>query len=239
MPEGELLVTLEDGDNEFNIEVRAENGAVRTYTLTIRRVKAEAEPEPPVCPFVDVRGHWAEAAICDAFERGLLQGVSDTRFAPDRQVTRLELALMLGRLVVRDDAAPPAPLPFADAADIPAWAESALRAAAAKGIVKGYPDGAFRPHQPVSREQLAAMLARAARVLAADGALPDERQAAAAVGRFADATAISAWARGDAGLAVTQGWMQGRGNGRFEPHANATRAEAAATILRLWKSLQP
>lgn len=136
-------------------------------------------------------------------------------------------------------AAPPAPLPFADASDIPAWAESALRASAAKGIAKGYPDGAFRPHQPVSREQMAAMLARAARALTADGALPDERQTAAAAGRFADAPAIAAWARGDVGLAATQGWMQGRGDGRFDPHANATRAEAAATLLRLWESLRP
>jgi len=53
----------------------------------------EAEP---VCPFEDIRGHWAEAIICDA---------------------------------------------FADASDIPEWAATAVRAAAAKGIVKGYRNG--------------------------------------------------------------------------------------------------
>ena len=76
VPEGERLVTLEDGDNTFTIEVRAENGAVRTYTLTIRRTTAEAEPEPttPACPFVDVRGHWAGAIICEAFARGSAPG---------------------------------------------------------------------------------------------------------------------------------------------------------------------
>lgn len=234
VPRGGLEVELEAGDNEFKIEVRAENGNVQTYQLTIRR----SEPEPePVCPFGDIRGHWAEEIICDSFALRLVNGASKTRFEPDRQVTRLEMALMLERLVEGDGAALPARLPFADASDIPAWAEEAVRAAVAKGIVNGYPDGAFRPHRIVSREEMAAMLVNAARAMMAE--LPNERQAAAAIGRFADAPAISGWARGYVGIAAAQGWMQGKGNGRFEPHAHATRAEAAATILRLWRSLQP
>jgi hypothetical protein len=123
---------------------------------------------PPVCPFEDARGHWSEAFICDAFALGLVQGDSKARFAPDRQVTRLEMALMLERLV-----------------DV------------------------------------------------------DEGQAAGAIERFADASAISEWARGYVGIAATQGWLEGRANDRFEPPANATRAGAVTTILRLWKTLHP
>jgi len=229
LPAEGLPVSLEVGDNEVAVTVRAENGDERTYTLTIRRSE-------PVCPFEDIHGHWAEENICAAFALGLVQGDSATRFVPDRAVTLLEMAVMLARLVGADDEAP---LPFADASDIPAWAEETIGAAAAAGIVEGYPDGTFRPHRFVTREEVAAMLVGAARAAMAEGELPDERQTAGAAGRFADAPAISEWALGDVSIAAVQGWMEGREGGRFEPLANATRAEAATTILRLWKALHP
>lgn len=51
----------------------------------------------------DITGHWAEEAIRWCMERGLLKGYPDGSFAPDKPVTRAELAAVLDRLNKEDD----------------------------------------------------------------------------------------------------------------------------------------
>lgn len=238
LPDDGLTVGLETGDNNFTLAVRAENGDIRSYTLTIRRTEPEEAPQP-VCPFLDIRGHWAEAAVCEAFTYGLVQGETETRFAPDRQLTRVEAAIMLARLAGPAEENARAALPFADASDIPAWAEDELRAAVMAGIVKGYPDGTFQPHRLIIREEMAAMVVGAADAFTATGALSGGAQTTEKLDRFADARSISGWARPHMHLAVERGWILGDSRGLLMPLEQATRAEATATILRLWKSLHP
>ncbi|MBD2843857.1 S-layer homology domain-containing protein, partial [Paenibacillus sp. IB182496] len=182
-----------------------------------------AVDEPPVIAFHDIARHWARASILQAASEGLVSGDGDGSFAPDRAVTRAEFVSMLARAqfipqadALADD------LYFTDAADVPAWAETAIARAHQAGIVQGYADGAFRPGQTITRTETAIFLARALQLSASE-------QASA---QFADGTSIPQWGRGAVGGVWKAGIMQGQPGNRFDPYDRLTRAEAVVVLLR-------
>ena len=98
-------------------------------------------------PFTDVNNHWAYSAIKRVYNRGLMLGVSDTRFAPNQALSRAMLVTVLYRLADEPDVT--ADNPFTD---VPAgqWYTNAVIWAAANGIVSGFGDGTFRPNAALS-----------------------------------------------------------------------------------------
>lgn len=159
----------------------------------------------------------------------MITGYPDGSFRPDREVTRAEFLVMLARALGWDDAGTPADLPFVDADRIGPWAAGAAAAAVEKGIVGGYPDGSFRPDEPVTRAEMAVMIARVPGL--ADMAGPPGASA-----DFADDADIPAWAKAAVEALRQLGILQGRADGRFAPDASLTRAEAAAVLLRWLES---
>jgi hypothetical protein len=119
--------------------------------------------------FSDVgRDHPDCDAVEDLARRAIASGDPDGAFRPADPVTRAEAAKWLVlALGLRPD--PPGPLPFSDAAGHWAARDGYLQAAAAGGLVSGFPDGAFRPDQPVTRAELAKMAAAAAGLKPAPG----------------------------------------------------------------------
>ena len=107
-----------------------------------------------VLPFSDVERGDADA-VRYVFEAGLMDGVSADRFDPAGTVTRGEAVSMLWQLEGRPEAAAPS---FEDVAGTD-WA-GAVAWAAASGVVSGRSAEVFAPGDPVTREQLAAMLYR-------------------------------------------------------------------------------
>ncbi|MCD1260355.1 S-layer homology domain-containing protein [Paenibacillus athensensis] len=119
--------------------------------------------------------------------------------------------------------AEPVPTPDVSFSDIRGhWAEAAIRDGAGRGWIDGYPDGAFRPDEPVTRAEFALMLERA---LSADG---DAAEAA----DFRDGPLIPGWARAAVARAVRSGWIDGYPDGTFRPAAFISRTEAAVLIAR-------
>ncbi|MFC3800764.1 FG-GAP-like repeat-containing protein [Cohnella sp. GCM10012308] len=212
---------LDSGSNIIQISVRAANGIVREYTVTIDR---QSKP-PAIACFADIRGHWAESEINDACEMGLVQGGPDGLFRPDGLVTRAEWAVMLARWLKTDINGVSGDSTFADAAGIPAWAREAIASAVENGILNGYPDGTFRPSLTINRAETAATFVRAAKWTLDS----------AAVTSFADDASIPAWAKPYAAAAATHGILSGKNDNRFDPFAPTTRAEAAAMFVRLSK----
>lgn len=165
---------------------------------------------------------WYADAVTSLSAAGIMQGVGDGRFAPERTVTRGQLSAILHRIAGRPSASG---TPFTDiapdayCAEAAAWAEE-------RGILQGYADGTFRPNQPVSRQQFAAALHRYA---AGEGWDNGRR---ASLRGFPDEGQVSEYAREPLRWALGAGIMQGRSDGRLDPNGSATRAQTAVLLCR-------
>jgi len=103
-------------------------------------------------------GHWAERAIAAVAAASLMKGYPDGSFAPGQAISRAEMASIAASLIDNGSASAHG----AGFADVNGhWAEEAIRKAQAAGIVQGYENGTFRPEQPVTRAEAAAMLNKA------------------------------------------------------------------------------
>ncbi|GIP09184.1 hypothetical protein J1TS5_13540 [Paenibacillus macerans] len=104
------------------------------------------------------------------------------------------------------------------------WAEDYIKRATAKGIVSGYPDGTFKPNNPVTRAEFTVMLAGAMKLEGTGAALT-----------FTDHDQIGRWARQAVAQAAQAGIVIGYSDGSFRPNAQITRAEMAMMIARALK----
>ncbi|SDD84558.1 Listeria/Bacterioides repeat-containing protein [Paenibacillus sp. UNCCL117] len=222
---GEITVALDEGDNELEFKVRAESGALQTYSLTIHRLAKPVEPEAeaPVCTFRDIKGHWAESSICEAFKIGIVEGQSETMFQPEANITRAEFVAMLLRTLGINSGPAGSKLLFTDQDQIPAWATDVIGTAVENGLLMGYSDRTLRPMHRVSRAEMVVMMARAMKWEIEQGGTS-----------FADDADIPYWAKGYVQGTVQRNLVHGREGNRFSPMDPATRAEATTLLLRLW-----
>lgn len=172
-------------------------------------------------PFTDVNNHWAYSAIKRVYNRGLMLGVSDTRFAPNQALSRAMLVTVLYRLADEPDVT--ADNPFTD---VPAgqWYTNAVIWAAANGIVSGFGDGTFRPNEPATRAQAAVMLCGYAKLAGRDTTQRADLSA------YADAAEIPSWALAEMQWANDAQLIRGRSDTILAPNAGTTRAEMAKIL---------
>ncbi len=177
---------------------------------------------PPV--YADTAAHWAENAIAFVSDHALFQGVAPDRFAPDVPMTRGMLSTVLHRLSGAPDSGS---IPFADVS-ANAWHAPGIAWASELGIVTGYSPDTFGPNVPLTREQLAVMLCRYAKLLNLDTTAPDGQLSA-----FADASDASPWAADALAWAVKAGLLTGKDDTTLDAAGPATRAQVAAVLQRL------
>ncbi|MGB9803902.1 S-layer homology domain-containing protein, partial [Desulfofundulus sp.] len=124
--------------------------------------------------------------------------------------------------------------------DVPqnAWYAGMVGAAAKAGLVRGVAEHSFAPAQPITREQMAAMMVRLMARKGLDVTIGGASVSAILAG-FKDAASISPWARNSVALVVREGIMKGRAAAGFTPAGNTTRAEAAVVLYRVLQKLQP
>ena len=175
-------------------------------------------------PFGDVTvSDWFYDDVRYVYANGIMDGTSSDRFAPNAPLTRAMIVTILYRM----DGSP-AMSGASDFKDVDSnkWFAKAVAWAAANGIVNGYGSGLFGPNDPVTREQLAAILYRYA-VYGGMTAVTLEEN----LGSFADTAQLSAYAIQAMNWAVGQGLINGSGS-NLVPKAQATRAQVAAIIHR-------
>ncbi|MGB9552927.1 MAG: S-layer homology domain-containing protein, partial [bacterium] len=109
-------------------------------------------------PFSDTQGHWANAPALALFQEGVVNGYPDGTFRPDGLLTRAEFAKMVILALKISPSYPSAPT-FSDVSK-DHWGFSYIEAAAKAGLFKGFPDGSFRPEEPVTKEQILTVIVR-------------------------------------------------------------------------------
>ena len=147
-------------------------------------------------------------------------GYPDGSVHPNGEITRAEVAAIFFRLL-RDDVRSANFTTYNAYTDVSAdkWYNNPISTMSRLGIIKGYPDGTFRPNDPITRAEFAAIAARF-----------DEHKAA----KLASFTDIYGhWAVSEISLAYENGWIKGYNDGTFRPNRNITRAEAMALINRV------
>ena len=148
-------------------------------------------------------------------QRGYIQGYTDGRFGVDDNVTRAQLAAILYRA-----AGSPAASGTAQFPDVAATAYYAGAAgwAADSGLIRGYNDGRFGVGDPITRQQVAAILWRWAGSPAASGE------------DYADVADVSDYAKTAVDWALAGHILPAKDQNRFAPADNATRGEIALAL---------
>ncbi|WP_340004239.1 phosphodiester glycosidase family protein [Paenibacillus sp. FSL K6-0276] len=168
--------------------------------------------------------HWVYLAVKQLAAKQLVQGVAADRFDPNRAVTRAEFTAMLVRALGLNGQAE---IAFAD---VPAdkWYAEAVGLAKQAGIVNGETASQFEPDAKISRQEMAAMLARAYAYAMSSVSVASPNGSA-----FTDIGTAPQWAQEAISEVYSLGLMQGRADGQFAPKQNGTRAESAQMILNL------
>ena len=206
-----LLIALE-GCGSSSVDAPALPEAAQSPALAAQPLAASLA----VASYGDVaEDAWYAADVAYVTEHGIMDAAAEDSFLPGENAIRLVIAEGLWRAAGKPAAGKSAGFPDMDAASVD-WA-------AEKGVTNGYDDGRFHGDDPVTREQFAAMLWRAA-----DKPEPE----ADALGSFPDWRDISAYALNAAIWAQENGIINGRDNGMFDAKANVTRAEVAAILHR-------
>ena len=162
-----------------------------------------------------------------AFHAAYMIGDPYGYFLPRANITRAEVAAILVRTMVDDfeeDTLPDGMTNFDEFSDVGEnnWFYYYVAWAYAEGLVQGDGEGNFLPRDPITREQLAAMLARTVEYAETVGEMP-----------FLDANTISGWAVHYVYTVFDREWMIGDDRNRFRPRANIMRAEVATAVNRI------
>lgn len=177
-----------------------------------------------VSPFSDIRGHWAYDAIVQMYEAGIVGGYPDGLFRPDNPVTRAEYIAMMRRIAgeIRQGNTG-----FADITGH--WAHTEIVSAEEHGwlVADEYPARQLRPNDPMHRQEMARLVARAA------GLENHVQSSTATETTFTDNHAIGRDFRPYVAALADRGLIGGYPDGTFGPTRTLTRAEAVVMLVRL------
>ena len=228
----ESLTVLDSRGSE--IALTAQGDGKYTFTMPSRKVTVEAsfaEIAPEPLPFGDVDdGDWFADAVRFVYENGMMNGVSETSFAPNAATSRSMIVTILYRLEgepVVDYA-----MDFTDVAGDAYYAE-AVRWAASEGIVGGYGGGLFGSDDAVTREQLAVILYRYAVYKGYDVSIGEDTN----ILSYADFADLSEYAIPAMQWACGAGIVNGTSESTLAPQGEATRAQVAAMLMRFCESI--
>ena len=196
-------------------------GAEGSITVTAAGLTATI-PVKIAVEFTDMKGHWAEDAVKELYEAGIVTGMTQTTFGPDSTMRRCDFVLMLYRAAGEPEVS--ADSGFTDvAAD--AYYARAVAWAKAEGITTGTSDTTFSPDATLTRQEGFTFLYRAFDSLGVVYDVVDT----ALIDSYADGSSVADWAREAAATLISMGIVQGDGSG-LNPGGGLTRAQMAKML---------
>lgn len=168
--------------------------------------------------FADLGNHWSKQAVEKWQGRGIIQGASEGKFAPERTLTRAEWVALLNRTfqLTRQTAEVPTDVQEGS------WYASDLKAALTAGYIGLTEDGSFQANRALTREEAAVSLSTLLRL----SMIQPDTDAFSDFKTSTEANGAPVYAAVEAGL------LKGYTDGTFRPNQSLTRAEAAVLIDR-------
>ena len=213
-----LYVNGKAVDSIYNLRKAEDEGdTIKLGGLDVCTYTAEIDN-----PFFDTYGHWANGEVSGLYEKGLVSGISASRFAPNNSITRAEFlalivrALGLSTVSYKNNVSD---------VDKNAWYAKTVATALENGIIT---DDSFRPNDKATRSEMSEMLYDACK--ASGVALNDEAGLT-----FADQAEITD--KTSVGAITEIGLISGYEDNTFRPAGFLTRAEASTVINRLLKTI--
>ncbi len=182
-------------------------------------------------PFTDVKtSRWSYENIMFCYNNGLMNGVGDGKFNPTGKTTRAMITTILYRFAVSNGYTEEvrALYSFSDV-DKKSWYGPAVYWAKANDVVNGVGTGTFAPNDPVTREQMAAMIVRMENYC---GFLTDDR---GDISSYPDVKKVHSYALDALSWANVNGIITGTSSGGtavLDPRGYATREQVAAILNR-------
>lgn len=176
--------------------------------------------------FTDIENHWAQSAIANMVNKGVIKGYADGTFKPNASITRGEFATLLARAFNLTSSNQNNP--FADV-NSEKWYADGVLALYEAGITSGRPDGTFGVNAPITNEEICAMLYRTITVLNMNIA-----ESNTAGINFTDDAKISNYAKEAVTSLVKMGIISGQPDGSFGPKSSTSRAQVAVMLDRVF-----
>lgn len=211
----ELEVPLEIGKNKIVVEGYGKKGKLEAPLASekVRILRLITFPDVPP-------GYWVRKPISLIAMQGIIKGYPDGSFKPDGNITRAEMATLLIRTNISEEALPkPASMVFTDV-KLNHWAAKFIAEAARTGVVLGYPDGSFKPNGNITRAEGLTMITRFAGV---------SKEAYA--GEFPDVKSTH-WAADTIAGGYKVGMLEYLMDRNFEPSRKLTRSESVEMLYK-------
>ena len=224
------LYHYDEGEEALTFETSARIAADGSAALRMTHASQYAiviDEKSHALPFEDVgTDAWYSDAVAYVYRNGLMSGTSGSTFSPDAAITRAQLVTILWRM-----AGSPQVNGLMDFDDVSqdAYYAEAVRWAASEGIAGGYGNGLFGSDDPITREQMAAILYRFAQHMGYDVSIGEDTN----ILSYTDAPDVSGYAVAALQWACGAGIIRGTGDGStLTPQGGATRAQAAVILTR-------
>ncbi|WP_027087999.1 Ig-like domain-containing protein [Cohnella panacarvi] len=181
--------------------------------------------------FTDARSHWSKPFVQLAAAKGLVNGVGGGKYAPDKAVTRAEFAAMLVHALGRGTSTGNPTSPYGDVRP-GAWYYGAVTKARQLGLLDFAEGNNFMPDRPLTREEMASMMAAA--IALNKASITKEL---VNLDGYKDIGSMNTAYLEDVRLMVKLNIMTGTGEDTFDPKGESTRAQAAVVFVRMLQSL--
>jgi hypothetical protein len=226
----EYLASLGIGAKTFTFDMGGGTDPVLTVTVTDSTPQDKPDTGEWQNPFTDVdKDDWFYGDVEWAETMDIFDGMTPTSFAPFTDTTRGMIVTVLGRMSGIDTAAYPDCV-FDDVAAGQYYAPY-VEWGRQNGVVFGVGNNRYNPDEPITRQDICAILYRYARLNGKT--LPADQEA-----DFADGNIVSEYARESVRALAGAGIVTGRPGRVFDPKAHATRAEVAAMLHRFVEAVK-
>ncbi len=181
------------------------------------------------CGFADMEGKPNEMrnAVGALSQKGIISGTGDNNFSPDSSISRAELASVVLRMTNKLDLT--AESTFADVTKND-WFYAAAASSQKEGIISGYPDNTFHAAEPITKNQIASVMARV--IIGYNITLPNVPVNA----QFTDE--IAGWAEAVVNYVTAWNLIPPRSDGSFAGESPVKRGDAAVMLYRLYEVIK-